>query len=119
MLNVPNAFISMVLANAPMSCGVPSRATVRPPPTPPPATFTRRETAPSERARSIAAPNGVVVVRVAARGSGRAADVLRQVAGAVTVEVEHDDRHPDVREVRHRRGSETAGTTSDDGRTSR
>ncbi len=55
-LKVPNAFISMVVTNAPMSWSLAPRPTVRPPPTPRPAMLTTTESVPTDWAAAIAVP---------------------------------------------------------------
>src|SRR3954451_11738815 len=54
-LNVPNAFIAIVSTNTALSCGVPSRPSVRPPPVAPPATLTTSANRPTDCAAAIAA----------------------------------------------------------------
>ena len=113
-LNVPNAFISIVVMKAPLSCGVPSRETVRPPPTPPPATFTTIESVPSRAGRLDGVADGVVIVDVATHRDHPVAQLVGQRRAPVEVAVEDDDPDTTVDESADGRCAQATRSTGDE-----
>ena len=113
-LKVPMAFISIVPTKASLSCGVPSRPTVRPPPTPPPATLTTTDSGPSALGGGDGRAHVGVVVDVAGGRDGQVTQLVGEGGGPVAVPVE--DGHPTARldEATDRRPAQPTGAAGDE-----
>ena len=105
-MNVPTAFISIVATNDSLSCGVPSRETVRPPPMPPPATFDH-EREDADGARGVdGSRDVVVVVDITADRDGPVTELLREGGGPLRIAIEDRDTDAGVDETPNGRGAE-------------
>src|ERR1017187_4096149 len=121
-LKVPSAFISIVWMKESLSWGTPPRPTVRPPPTPPPATFTSIESGPRALAASIAAATSSSSTTSPPAPAPAAphrgiAQLFGQFPRPGGVTVQDRPSHADVHQSADRRRPEATGATSHDGRT--
>ena len=117
-LNVPTAFISMVLTKDSLSWGTPPRPTVRPPPTPPPATLTRMPSDPRDRATSTAPSTSSSSVTSPAAAATPSPSVSANAAARSASRSKTTTRAPDVHQPADRRLPEASGSAGDNGRPS-
>ena len=113
-LKVPNTFIAIVWTNASLGWGVPSRATVRPPPTPPPATLTTTERVAERLCGFDRGQHAVVVVHISGDRQRPGSEFTDELAGTIGIPVEDDDRGAAFHETAHRCRTQPAGTAGDD-----
>ncbi len=101
MLKVAVTFISIVVSNGSRPCGVPSRLTVRPPATPPPAMFTTTDSGPSACRGGDGCADGVVVEDVARDRHDPITELRGQGVGETGIAVEHHHAHAEAGQPAH------------------
>ena len=99
-----------------MSCGVPSRPTVRAGVLPPPATLTTTESVPSVCAAAIAVRTSASSVTSPPTATARFPELVGEGLRPLALLVEDRDTDPERDQVAHRRPTEPAGAPGHDRR---